>query len=105
MFLSLSLKYRIALIVFVLEAIMLSLVLWQTLTYSYAKSSKLIHNNQEAVIQLVSGISRTALLTEEYAELQPYIENVITKTEASELYLADADGYIAASSVTSHLGR
>jgi diguanylate cyclase (GGDEF)-like protein/PAS domain S-box-containing protein len=105
MFSRLSLKYRIALIIFILEALMMSVVLWKTLGQSYDESAELIANNEEAILQLVSGISRASLITEEYAELQPYIKHLITTTEATRLYLADSDRTIVASSITTDLGQ
>lgn len=101
----LSLKYRIALIIFILEAMMMSVVLWQTLGQSYDESEDLIANHEEAILQLVSGISRSSLITEEYAELQPYITHLIANSEATRLYLADSDRTIVASSLTTDLGQ
>jgi diguanylate cyclase (GGDEF)-like protein/PAS domain S-box-containing protein len=101
----LSLKYRIAFIIFILEALMMSVVLWQTLGQSYAESSELITNHEEAILQLVSGISRSSLITEEYVELQPYIKHLIAHTEATRLYLADYNRIIVASSEAADLGQ
>lgn len=84
---------------------MMSVVLWQTLGQSYDESAELIANNEEAILQLVSGISRSSLVTEEYADLQPYIELLSATTEATRLYLADSDRTIVASSLTSDLGQ
>jgi len=84
---------------------MMSVVLWQTLGQSYFKSEELISNNEEAILQLVGGISRSSLITEEYAELQPYIKHLIATTEATRLYLADSDRTIVASSLIPDLGQ
>ena len=99
-----SLKYRIAFIIFILEALMMSVVLWQTLGRSYDESSELIAHHQEAIMQLVSGVSKSSLITEEYAELEPYIEQLIATTEATRFYLADHDRIVVASSEAMQLG-
>ena len=100
-----SLKYRIAVIIFVLEAVMLAAVLSQTLGRSYEESAELIANNEDAILQLVGGISRLSLLTEEYGDLQPHIKLLITDTEATSLHIADSERTIIASSSIAHLGQ
>lgn len=104
MFSSLSLKYRIAIIIFFLEAIMMAVVLQQTLGQSFEESSAQINNNERAILDLVSGISKTALITEEYAELQPYIAHLLTHTEVTRLLLADSNEVIVASNKASEIG-
>lgn len=105
MFSTLSLKYRIAIIIFLLEAVMMSVVLQQTLGQSFDASSKQIANNEQAILELVSGISKSALITEEFAELQPYIEHLKSQTEVSQLFITDADKTIVASSSVSNIGK
>jgi len=105
MFSRLSLKYRIAIIIFFLEAIMLSVVLQQTLEQSFEASSRQITKHEQAILELVSGISRSALITEEYAELQPYIEHLLSNTEVTRLLLADANKIIVASSLSADIGN
>lgn len=102
---NLSLKYRIAVIIFILEAIMMSFVLWQTLGQSYQASSQQVFNNEQAILDLVGGISKTALITEEYAELQPYMEDLLTQTQITRLILSDANKTIVASTSSSDIGN
>jgi len=105
MFSRLSLKYRIAVIIFILEAIMMTIVLQQTQKQSYEASSKQISSNERAILGLVAGISKAALITEEYAELQPYIKELISTTEATKLMLTDANKLIIVSSTISDIGK
>lgn len=104
MTLNLSLKYRIALIIFLLEAVMMVVVLQQSLGQSYEASSIQIKNNQTAVLELLAGISQQALITEEYAELQPYIKHTLSKTEAKHFILTDHTNTIVASSIHNEIG-
>ena len=55
-------------------------------------------------MQLVSGVSKSSLITEEYAELEPYIEQLIATTEATRFHLADHDRIVVASSEALQLG-
>ena len=65
---NLSLKYRIAIIIFLLEAVMIGVVLQLTLKESFSASSELILKNEQAILDLISGVSKTALITDEYSE-------------------------------------
>ncbi len=104
MFSRLSLKYRIALIIFLLEAVMLSVVLLQSLGHSYEETSELISNQEVVIAELVSGMGRPALITEEYEELQPYVEDLIVNSEATRLFLADSNRIVIVSSDPAYLG-
>ena len=103
--LKLSLKYRIALIIFILEAIMMLVVLQQSLGQSYEATSEQIKNNQTAILELVAGISQQALITEEYAELQPYINQIIKQTDARHFILSDHSRTIVATNIAEDIGK
>lgn len=105
MFSSLSLKYRIAIIIFCLEAIMMAAVLHQTLGQSFEASRKQILSNEVAILDLVSGMSKSALITEEYAELQPYIVHLVSGTEVTNLFLTNANKTIVISSSLNNIGN
>lgn len=92
----LSLKYRIAVMILLLEAIMMGLVLWKILGHSYAASSQQIAANEQAMLDVVSGVSRVALLTEEYADLQPYLEDLKKNPSMIRVMLADVQGRVVA---------
>jgi len=101
----LSLKYRIAIIIFCLEAVMMTAVLQQTLGQSFEESSKQIHSNELAILELVSGMSKSALITEEYAELQPYIVQLVSGTEVTKFFLTNANKTIVISSSLIDIGN
>ena len=100
-----SLKYRIALIIFLLEAMMMAFVLWGTLTYSLEKRSTQLASSEQAMLNIIGGMSRIALLTEEYADLQPYIEGVLTDPHIVRVLLVDTDGRVVASTHLYRYGR
>ena len=101
----LSLKYRIALIIFLLESIMMTAVLWKTLGESYSDSARLIRNNEVAILDLVSEDSRSALITEEYIDFQTRAKGLLSNSEAVGFHLADDAGTVVASSEPLALGR
>ena len=105
MFSRLSLKYRIALIIFVLESIMMAAVLWITLGESHSDSARLIRNNETAILDFVSEDSRSALITEEYIDFQTRIKGLLANSEAVGFHLTDDAGTVVASSEPMALGR
>lgn len=105
MFSRLSLKYRIAIIIFCLEAVMMATVLQQTLGQSFEASRNQILSNEHAILDLVSGLSKSALITEEYAELQPYIVQLMSGTEITKLFLTNSNKTIVISSSLTEIGH
>lgn len=100
-----SLKYRIAAIIFVLEAIMMTAVLGVTLNHSQAETEKQLKVNQQVMFNLLRDLSRIALLTSEYDELQPYVEQIVTDPSIEAVMLADNQYRIVVSSNHESIGK
>ena len=64
-----SLKYRIAVVIFVLEALMMALVLSQTLSFSLRSTSDLLKANERLIQDLMAEVSLVGLVTEEFHDL------------------------------------
>ncbi|TXC67296.1 hypothetical protein FSC37_21155 [Piscinibacter aquaticus] len=100
-----SLKYRIALTVFALECVVMGVALWQT---SSAQTEALRIQQkaaQNAVLDLASRISRTALLTDELGELQTYFASLQKDPSVERVLLGNGRGIIVASSQLRELGQ
>ena len=100
-----SLKYRIAIIIFILEAIMMAVVLWQTLGHSEQATRQHLADIDSTILEILSGNSRVALLTEEYADLQPYLENLLKNSRVEQVLLIDARNLVVASSRPDAVGK
>ncbi len=100
----LSLKYRIAIMILLLEAVMMGLVLWQTLEHSLEASRTQLEATETTILNLVGNISRVALLTEEYADLQPYLENLQKDPRVVKAMLADAQQRVVVSTHSDDMG-
>jgi len=102
---NLPLKYRIAGIIFLLEAMMMAAVL----ATNYANYSDTLaeqtHEFELVQLDLLSDLSRIALLTSEYYELQLYIESAVNVPSIQEIYLIDIDNRIVVSSSVSMVGK
>ena len=92
-----SMKYRIAVTVFILEAVMMSLVLWQTLSYSLESGREQLAANEQVTLDMLSDLARLALLTDEFSELQPYVERVVESPRILRVLVSDYEDIVIVS--------
>jgi hypothetical protein len=93
----LSLRYRIALVIFLLEACMLAAVLSVSLSQSHSTAADFNAASQKASLDLLSNLSVTALLTGEYSDYQLYIDDVKKQPSIVRILLVDARERVVAS--------
>ena len=105
MFENLSLKYRIALVIFCLEVIMMTAVVTTMLEESFQSSSDYQKANEQMLLNLVSDLSSSALLIEEFSELQSYFEQLTNQPDLVRLRLVDLNNVIVASSNLQSIGQ
>lgn len=99
------LRFRIALAIFVVEAVVLSLVLWYTVDRSFDSSRQQLAVTENVVLGLLEQQGRFALLTAEYANLQPHIERADDDPHITRIVLADDSGQVVAGSRPSDVGK
>ena len=92
-----SLKYRITLAIFLLEVLMMVLVLSPTISRFDTSTREQLEETESVMMHLLAGAARTALLTEEYAEIQSYLNHVGEDSKVIRAILADHRGTIVAS--------
>jgi len=102
---NLSLKYKIAIAIFLLEAIMMTMVLWDTLGHSLENTGKQIAAAEQVTLDIVSDISRIALFNEDYDRVQGYIESLPGNPGVLKARLLDDRNIIVASSSLNELGE
>jgi len=100
-----SLKYRIAIIIFVLEAIMISAVLFYTLDQTEEATRIQFASSERAILEVMSGISHIALSTREYTQLQPYLDNLLGDSRIAQVMLVDARGIVVAGTRPESIGK
>lgn len=100
-----SLKYRIALIIFVLEAIMMATVLWATLDHSQDSTRQQFESSERAILSVMAGISHIALQTGEYGELRPYFLSLLEDSRITQVMLVDARGIVVAATRPEAVGK
>ena len=100
-----SLKYRIAAIIFALEAIMMALVLSLTLNYYFSANTELSTKNEMVLTNILSDLGRVALFNAEYDEFQPYVEEIVTNPIVEKVMLLDHDNRVVVSSNVTDVGK
>ncbi|MEM7022909.1 MAG: EAL domain-containing protein [Pseudomonadota bacterium] len=91
-----SLKYRIAVTIFALETLLVALVLWGTLPTAIDHVRDQAARTDSVTIQLLNDLSRTALLTDEFADLQAFIESDAQDPRLRDVIIADLNDRIVA---------
>lgn len=102
---SLSLKYSIALVVFLLEVVMVSLILWRTESVSLRKLEANQLRANQAIFHMLAQPSRLALINEAFSDLRPYFSKVQHGPRVLEVILADHRDIVVATTVSALLGR
>ncbi len=99
-----SLRYRIAATILILEAVMMGLVLWQTLSLAVQASRNQQLAHEEATLNATSQLARNALLSEEYSELLPYVQTLTHVGGVVKAYVTDHRGKVIAATDLAALG-
>ena len=99
-----SLKYRIAVVIFLLEAVMMSIVFYTTVSRSQEINEKQLEINERVILDLLGDLSRLALFTFEYDNLQTYIEKIAEDPHVVKVLIIDRNRRVAASSNVNDIG-
>ena len=99
-----SQKYRIAATIFALELLVIGTVLWLTLGHSMRAVREQIARTEEVTLQLLADLSRAALLTDEFADLQTFIERATRDPRVITIVVGSAEGYVVAATEPELIG-
>lgn len=100
-----SLKIRIAATTFLLEALLIAALLWVTLSYAVHSVSAQIAASEQTTLQLIADLSRSALLTEDYAELESFIAETVKDPRIEGVILADRRGRVVVATENRLVGK
>ena len=100
-----SLKFKIIAITLVVQAIMLAVVLGITLRYALTENGKQWEIKEQLMMNLLSDMSRISLITAEYDELQPYIEDAVIDPHIDTVIVADYKDRIVVSNEFILIGK
>ncbi len=99
-----SLRYRIAATIFALELVVIGAVLWITLRHSTHSVREQIARTEAVTLQLLADLSRAALLTDEFADLQTFIEETRRDPRVITVVVGAADGRVIAATEPELIG-
>jgi diguanylate cyclase (GGDEF)-like protein/PAS domain S-box-containing protein len=99
-----SLRYRIAATIFALEIVLTGAMLWMALGHSMRTIREQVGSTDAVTLQLVGDLSRTALLTDEFADLQIFIEATRRDPRVEEVVLGDVGGRVVAATDLTLIG-
>jgi len=101
----LSLKYRIAVVILSLEVVVMVLALGTTLKKYTESNHEQWAVTERVQLNMFSDLSRIALLTNEYDELQPYIEQAVADPHIERILLLDRNDRVVVSSQVDDIGK
>jgi len=93
-----SLKYRIAVVILLLEAVVMSFILTTTVNRSQEINRQQFEIKENIILNLLSELSRFALFSHEFQELQPYIENISQDPQVLKILILNHDNLTMTSS-------
>lgn len=99
-----SLRSRIALTIFLLETILVTAVLYITLTHSMQSVGQQIDNSQQVTMDLLGDLSKAALITEEFDDLQAFIKGTERDPNIKTVVISDVDGQVVAATEKALVG-
>lgn len=103
-----SLRIRIALAVAILGSLLVGVVLWTTLANSTKGVREQLRASEQAMMDLVADLSREALLTEEFGNLQAYVSRASRHPRLRAIVVADSQNRVVVATdmalVGTHLG-
>ncbi|MGH1479031.1 MAG: EAL domain-containing protein [Geminicoccales bacterium] len=99
-----SLRSRIALTIFLLEAMLIAAVLYITLTHSMQSVEQQISSSQQVTIDLLGDLSKAAFITEEFNELQTFIKGTASDPNIKTVLIGDVDDHVVAATNIAMLG-
>ncbi|MEO1017669.1 MAG: HAMP domain-containing protein [Pseudomonadota bacterium] len=100
-----GLRFRIALTIFLLEACLIAAVLVATLHDVQQTTKAQFEITDRVTISLLDDLARIALLTDDYAELQAFIEQSRNETRLQSVALVDLSGRVVAASDPARIGN
>jgi len=99
-----SLKYRIALIVFVLEVILLSFVLNETLNFIETRAHDDMLKRQKVFFELIKSVTQDSLFAGELEDLQTFIDKISKDKEITNIVAVNDAGTIVANNDFGQVG-
>ncbi|MEM7042713.1 MAG: HAMP domain-containing protein, partial [Pseudomonadota bacterium] len=100
-----SLRARIAVSISLLEMALIAAVLYITLNHSMEGVEEQISNSQQVTMDLLGDLSKAALITEEFDELQAFLSGTERDPNIRTVMIGDVEGRVIAATESDMLGQ
>ena len=100
-----SLRSRIAVTISLLEIALIAAVLTITMTHSMEGVEEQISSSQQVTIDLLGDLSKAALITEEFDELQAFIHGTERDPNIKTVMIGDVEGRVIAATDEGQVGQ
>lgn len=101
----LSLKYRVALVFFILTGLMMTLTLSLSLTKFYDSNQNHLIVKENAIVEQLSDLCRIALFTSDFDDLQPYMEQISEDPNIVKVFMTNRNKMVIVSSEVTNVGH
>ena len=101
----LSLKYRIALVFFLLTGLIMAVILSLSVAKFYDANRHILIVKENVIMDQLADLSRISLFTSDYEDLQAYVEHVSDDPNIVKVFVANRQNTIIISSDVSYIGR
>jgi diguanylate cyclase (GGDEF)-like protein/PAS domain S-box-containing protein len=100
----LSLRWRFVLVIFTLQLVLCAALLFFTLRQHLASQVEMWERSDRQLVMLLADLGRVALLTDDYTELQSFINETSSSRKFADMVLTDLAGRIVAAKDPTRLG-
>lgn len=102
---NISLKYRITFVILTLECLLVYFVLGPVQSKALHETEKQLIIAENAKFEILSDLTRTALITSEYDELQPLMESMSNDPNINSIIVTNANDLVVVSSDVTLVGK
>ena len=100
-----SLRYRIAMMLVILPAIMVGFILWETLSFNSEQMRDQLNETDNVTVDLLSDLASISLFSMEYDSIQSHVTRISKDPRVRAIYIADVNKIILASNHLDMLGE
>lgn len=100
-----SFRYRLAIVVFIVQLAVVAVLLWQTQSAAFKEAKQIMQEQDQTILQILSSVSEESLFNEDFFGVQPFYVQIIESPHVITAYLLDYQGDVVVSSNPRLLGK
>ncbi|MFV2058532.1 MAG: ATP-binding protein, partial [Thiohalomonadales bacterium] len=100
-----SLRYRIAIMLVMLSTILVSYILWETLSFNADQTRNQLNEIDKVTVDLLADLARISLFSRDYDSIQSHVMRVSNDLRVQKIYVARFNDIIIASTDLAMIGE